>query len=161
MVKQLIRQKTFSPAETEQTGAELARLMQKDSTLPPFIALYGDLGVGKTAFTRGFTAIVAPEAAVRSPTFALVHEYRAWPRSVFHFDMYRIKDEDDLFSIGFYDYLNRPGICLCEWSENIPFALPEQYIRVIIKKSSAENENEREISIEWTDEDAPEGETML
>ena len=83
-----------SVAETEACGAALARRMQSDPSLPPFVALFGDLGVGKTAFVRGFTGVISPASAVRSPTFALVREYPAKPRPVFHFDMYRITDED-------------------------------------------------------------------
>ena len=97
---------SHSPQETEQIGRELAKEMQKASSLPPFVALYGDLGVGKTAFVRGFTSEIAPSARVKSPTFALVHEYKGSATTVFHFDMYRITGEDDLYSIGFYDYLD-------------------------------------------------------
>jgi tRNA threonylcarbamoyladenosine biosynthesis protein TsaE len=148
MKELIISQATQNAAQTETLGRTLAEQMLADETLPPFIALYGDLGVGKTAFVRGFTSRISPEALVRSPTFALVNEYRAKPRSVFHFDMYRISDEDDLFSIGYYDYLNRPGICLVEWSENIPYALPEEYLRVTITKKGADAPDERRIEIE-------------
>ena len=144
---------TFSPAETEAAGAALARQMQENDTLPPFIALYGDLGVGKTAFVRGFASVIAPESLVRSPTFALVNEYRAKPRSLFHFDMYRIEDEDDLYSIGFYDYLERRGICLVEWSEKIPYALPEDYLRVTIEKDAPDTPDSRRITVEVRSEE--------
>ncbi|MBO4979184.1 MAG: tRNA (adenosine(37)-N6)-threonylcarbamoyltransferase complex ATPase subunit type 1 TsaE [Clostridia bacterium] len=137
---------TRSPEETEEVGKSLAAAMTDDSTLPPFVAFYGDLGVGKTAFIRGFVSVISPSSAVRSPTFALVNEYRGGARPVFHFDMYRIEDEDDLYSIGFDDYPDR-GICLIEWSENIPFALPEEYIRVFIQKTP-DDENQRSIMIE-------------
>lgn len=146
---------TRAAEETEALGATLADMMLADASLPAFIALYGDLGVGKTAFVRGFTSRVAPTAGVRSPTFALVNEYRATPRSVFHFDMYRITDEDDLFSIGYYDYLNRPGICLVEWSENIPYALPDDYIRVVIEKPDPTQPSLRSVTAERTDERPP------
>ena len=136
-----------STEETEQIGASLADRILADSTLPHFVALYGDLGVGKTAFIRGFTARLAPAARVKSPTFALVHEYRGTPLSVFHFDLYRIEDEDELYSIGFYDYLDRSGICLVEWSEKIEYALPERYLRVEIVKNSAECVDSRELRI--------------
>ncbi len=136
---------TNSPAQTEALGAFLAERMTSDPTMPPFVALFGDLGVGKTAFIRGFTSKIAPNARVKSPTFALVHEYKGDRLSVFHFDMYRIDGEDDLYSIGFYDYLDRRGICLVEWSENIEFALPEQYLRVEIVKDSAERTDSRRI----------------
>ena len=133
---------THSPEETEAVGAEVAR----EITSPAFIALYGDLGVGKTAFVRGLTSVLAPGVAVRSPTFALVNEYRGKPCSVFHFDMYRITDEDELYSIGFYDYLDR-GVCVVEWSENIGYALPEEYLKITIEKTDG-GENERRIRIE-------------
>lgn len=139
---------TSEAAETEACGGKLAERMSKDATLPPFIALYGDLGVGKTAFVRGFTAKIAPEALVRSPTFALVNEYRAKPRSVFHFDMYRITSEDDLISIGYDDYLTRAGICLVEWSENIEDSLPDRYIRVTIEKDDPKKPDSRRITLE-------------
>ncbi len=137
---------TASAKETEEVGAMLARAMCEDLSLPPFIALYGDLGVGKTAFVRGFASVIAPSSLVRSPTFALVNEYRAKPRSLFHFDMYRIEDEDDLYSIGFYDYLDRSGICLVEWSENIPYALPERYLRISIEKCGTDEPDRRVIT---------------
>jgi tRNA threonylcarbamoyladenosine biosynthesis protein TsaE len=137
---------THSPTETEEIGRSLAAAMTEDATLPPFVAFYGDLGVGKTAFIRGFVSLLSPESAVRSPTFALVNEYRGGKRPIFHFDMYRIADEDDLYSIGFDDYPDR-GICLVEWSENIPFALPDEYVRVFIEKTPTD-ENERIITIE-------------
>jgi tRNA threonylcarbamoyladenosine biosynthesis protein TsaE len=139
---------TASAEETEAFGASLAEKMMNDPSIPPFIALYGDLGVGKTAFVRGFASVIAPGAIVRSPTFALVNEYRAKPRSLFHFDMYRIADEDDLYSIGFYDYQDRNGICLVEWSENIPYALPEQYLRVSIEKNRTDSPDNRLISVQ-------------
>ena len=138
---------TSDVSETEQVGAALAKRMTNDATLPPFIALYGDLGVGKTAFVRGFASVIAKDAAVRSPTFALVNEYRAKPRSLFHFDMYRIEDEDDLYSIGFYDYLDRRGICLVEWSERIPYALPNDYLRVTIEKNDPNDPASRKITV--------------
>lgn len=137
-----------SPSETENAGKLLASAMQDDTALPPFVALYGDLGVGKTAFVRGFASVLSPTSAVRSPTFALVNEYRGGKRPLFHFDMYRIESEDDLYSIGFDDYLDR-GICLTEWSENIPYALPDEYFRVTIEKTDASSlPDQRTITIE-------------
>ena len=138
---------TSSVDETEAIGRALADEMMRRPELGRFVALYGDLGVGKTAFIRGFTALLAPRARVKSPTFAIVNEYRGEPLSVFHFDMYRITDEDELYSIGFYDYLDRRGICLVEWSENIPFALPDRYLRVEITKSNPAVPDERTVHI--------------
>ena len=129
---------TTSPEETEAVGATLARLMESDGTLPTFIAMYGDLGVGKTAFVRGLASVMAPGRAVRSPTFALVNEYRvAGKRPLFHFDMYRIESEDDLWSIGFEDYPDA-GVCVAEWCEKIPFALPDLFVEVCIEKCPPE-----------------------
>lgn len=127
---------SHSPEETEQLGAKLAVFMETHPQFPSFLALYGDLGVGKTALIRGFASVYVPGAAVRSPTFALVNEYqnKSAKRSLFHFDMYRIENEDDLMSIGFYDYQDRPGVCMVEWSENIPFALPDRYLKITIQK---------------------------
>ncbi len=137
---------TFSPEETEAVGISVAHSLLEDDSLPRFIALYGDLGVGKTAFVRGLVSVLAPNSAVRSPTFALVNEYRAKPLPIFHFDMYRIEDEDALESIGFYDYLDR-GLCVVEWSENIGYALPERYIRVQIQKCDAAQPDKRSITV--------------
>lgn len=139
---------TATPQMTEEVGARLAKRMQEDPSLPPFVALYGDLGVGKTAFVRGFASVFSPAAAVRSPTFALVHEYRGGGKQLFHFDMYRIDSEEDLLSIGFYDYWDRNGICLVEWSEKIPYALPEAYIRVLIEKNDPSCPESRRITLQ-------------
>ena len=138
---------TNSAEETEAIGREVAQAILDDTSLPRFIALYGDLGVGKTAFTRGLASVIAPNARVKSPTFALVNEYKGASLSVFHFDMYRIEDEDDLYSIGFYDYFDRNGICLVEWSENIEYALPDAYLRAEIRKCSATDTDKREIHL--------------
>ena len=154
MERPIFSMQTSCAEETEQLGAKLAKMICRDNALPFFVALYGDLGVGKTAFVRGFTSEIAPGACVRSPTFALVNEYRAKPLSVFHFDMYRITDEDDLVSIGFYDYLDRRGICLVEWSENIPYALPEAYLRVTIEKDNPDAPNSRRITAQLIGEDS-------
>lgn len=148
----LFTRQSSSTEETEQIGAELARLLSSDPSLPAFVALYGDLGVGKTAFTRGVASVIAPEALVRSPTFALVNEYRGKKdatrfSAVFHFDMYRIDSEDDLDSIGFWDYSFRHGLILTEWSEKIPYALPEDHIRLTIEKTD-QGESVRHITAE-------------
>ena len=138
---------THSTEETESFGAKIAELIANDSTLPKFIALFGDLGVGKTAFVRGFSSKITPNSRVKSPTFALVNEYRGEPLSVFHFDMYRIEDEDELYSIGFFDYLNRRGVCLVEWSENIEYALPDEYFSLTIEKCLADSEDKRKLTL--------------
>ena len=129
---------TLSPEETEAMGAALARLLEGNSACPTFIAMYGDLGVGKTAFVRGMASVMAPGRGVRSPTFSLVNEYRVpGKKPLFHFDMYRIESEDDLYSIGFEDYPDA-GYCVAEWCEKIPFALPDIYLEVRIEKCPPE-----------------------
>ena len=143
---------TSGVSETEAAGAALASRILADSALPRFVALFGDLGVGKTAFVRGFSSVVAPTSLVRSPTFALVNEYRGTPCPIFHFDMYRIECEDDLDSIGFYDYLDRGGICLVEWSEKIPYALPDEYLRVTIEKTDPNEPDQRKITVRQIEE---------
>ena len=141
---------TNSPDETEAMGKSLAELLADDASAPRFVAMYGDLGVGKTAFVRGFCSDICAGATVKSPTFALVNEYKCISnkniKKVCHFDMYRIVDEDDLYSIGFYDYLREDILCIAEWCELIPYALPDKYIRVEITKQDFENK--RNISIE-------------
>ena len=136
-----------TPEQTEGVGAELAKEVLSGA-LPCFIALEGDLGVGKTAFTRGFVSVVSPASAVRSPTFALVNEYRNRETSkvVYHFDVYRIIDDDDLYSTGFYDYLDR-GICVVEWSENIRYAFPDSYVTVRIEKNDENDPDSRLITV--------------
>lgn len=137
---------------TEEVGKMLAFDMKNDSSLPRFVAMYGDLGVGKTAFVRGFCEDLCPSYTVKSPTFSLVNEYKCPKdagiiKKVFHFDMYRIIDEDDLYSIGFYDYLRPDAVCIAEWCEMIPYALPESYIKVEIGKVDLSDKRNISISI--------------
>lgn len=147
-MKILKKIQTHSTNETESVGVELAKMMLLDASMPRFVALEGDLGVGKTVFVRGFISVVAPNSAVRSPTFALVNEYKNKEngKKVYHFDVYRIVGEDDLYSIGFYDYLDS-GICLVEWSENIRYAFPKKYLTVRIEKDNAEDTESRLITV--------------
>ena len=133
---------TTSADETEKVGAEL-RGQVKDNA---FLALFGDLGAGKTAFVRGFIQSALPDAIVTSPTYNIVNKYTFNDKNIYHFDMYRITDDDDLYSVGFYDYLDN-GIIISEWSENIPFAIPDEYVKITIKKLSCDNE--REITVEF------------
>ncbi len=135
-----------SPEETEALGKRIASVLKGRE----MIALFGDLGAGKTAFTRGLCAGLGVSDGVSSPTFAIVNAYRGrFP--VYHFDMYRITDTDDLFATGFYDYLGT-GVIVIEWSENIESELEPDCIRIRIKKSDAENE--RIFEIEGLDADA-------
>ena len=138
---------SLSADATEAIGEELALQIIKDKSLPRFIALYGDLGVGKTAFVRGFCSYFG-EARVKSPTFSIVNEYRFSDTCVFHFDMYRITDDEDLYSTGFYEYFSRDGYMLAEWCENIPYAIPDDAYIVRIEKISPETPDKRRITIE-------------
>ena len=147
MTEPIFFQITHTPAETEAAGARLAELLPKKSV--SFVAMYGDLGAGKTAFVRGMAAKLVPDALVSSPTYALVNEYRGTDTVIYHFDMYRISDEDDLESIGFYDYFSpdrRYPTCViaAEWCENIPSSLPDAYYRVQIEKDGGD----RRITVE-------------
>ncbi len=137
---------TTATEETEAVGAALARALEADASLPRYIAMYGDLGVGKTAFVRGLCSVLVPGRAVKSPTFALVHEHRVKGKPpLFHFDLYRIDSEDDLYSIGYDDYLDT-GICVCEWCEKIPYAVPAHHVAVCLTKDAADP-NVRHIEI--------------
>lgn len=115
---------TRSAAETEALGAAVGRALTGGAVL----ALFGGLGMGKTAFVRGLAAGRGLEAEVSSPTFALVHEYGGQPPLV-HFDMYRVTGWDDLYSTGFFDYIDAGCILAVEWSENVEGALPEDALR--------------------------------
>ncbi len=129
-----------SVEETER----FAENFSKHLTGNEIIAMYGGLGAGKTAFTRGLAKGLEVEDSVSSPTFAIVNEYSGvYP--LYHFDMYRIENWNDLESIGFFDYIDN-GIVVIEWSENIEGALPSDVIKVYIDKT--DNENERIIKIE-------------
>lgn len=125
---------TVGTAETEAVGRALCERLLAAGRKTAFVALFGDLGVGKTAFVRGFVSALLPDARVKSPTYTIVNEYRGASIPVFHFDVYRIEGEDDLYSTGYYDYLDA-GYLLCEWSEKIPFALPGDRITVRIEKT--------------------------
>ena len=116
---------TNSPTETEAVGASFAPLVSSGGV----IALYGGLGMGKTAFVRGLAAGLKRDAEVSSPTFALVNDYGGNPPLV-HFDMYRVTGWEDLYTTGFFDYLDAGAILVIEWSEHVEAALPEGTIRV-------------------------------
>lgn len=133
---------TRSPQETERLGAALAQYL-----LPGDVLAYtGDLGAGKTAFTRGLAAGLGITDRVTSPTYTVVNEYLSGRLPLFHFDMYRLHSADELFDIGWEDYLTRGGVCAVEWSENVEEAL-EDPIRVELRKVNDDPE-QRVISIE-------------
>lgn len=121
--------------ETEALAARVAEKLHGGEV----IAFTGPMGMGKTAFTRGLVLALNGEDIVSSPTFALVNEYNA-RLTVQHFDMYRVSGWDDLYSTGFFDYLDTDNVLVIEWSENIEGALPENTIHIDIKKGTSENE---------------------
>lgn len=129
-----------SPEETERIGQAVAKRLKGNEV----IAMFGGLGMGKTAMTRGIAAGLDCGDCVSSPTFALVNEYDGRFK-VYHFDMYRVSGIDDLYAIGFFDYLNT-GVLIIEWSENITDALPDNSIT--IRFENGDEENSRVITIE-------------
>ena len=131
---------TNSPAQTEALGAALGQRLQPGTIL----AYTGDLGAGKTAFTRGLAKGLGATDLVTSPTYAIVNEYLSGRIPLFHFDMYRLKSAEDLWDIGWEDYLERNGVCAVEWSENVTEAL-EDPIFIRLEKV---DENTRRIIIE-------------
>jgi tRNA threonylcarbamoyladenosine biosynthesis protein TsaE len=121
---------TNNEAETAIAGRRLAEMLSPGNV----VALYGELGAGKTSFVRGLAEGLKVTARVSSPTFTIVNEYPG-PVPLFHFDMYRLKNEDELFDIGWEDYQMRGGICAVEWSENVEKAFDSSVIRVLIEKT--------------------------
>ena len=131
---------TNSPEETEALGAALGRALRPGTV----VAYRGDLGAGKTAFTRGLAKGLGCREPVTSPTYTIVNEYLSGRMPLFHFDMYRLRSAADLFDIGWEDYLDRGGVCAVEWSENVAEAM-EGAVTVAIEKTG---EDSRRITIE-------------
>ena len=131
---------THSPAQTEAVGAALGRILQPGTVL----AYRGDLGAGKTAFTRGLARGLGAADTVTSPTYTIVNEYLSGRIPLFHFDMYRLSDADALWDIGWEDYLDRGGVCAVEWSENVADAMTDAII-ISLEKLGDED---RRITIE-------------
>lgn len=135
---------TDNCTETEKLGFEIAKKLPKGA----FVAMYGDLGTGKTAFVRGALKQLCPDAHVSSPTYTVMHTYNG-KETVYHFDLYRITDDDDLYSTGFYDITESGNIVFCEWCENCPRAVPEGAVTVNIERICGEgNEDKRRITVE-------------
>ena len=135
---------TNSPEQTEAVGQALGQVLTPGTIL----AYEGDLGAGKTAFTRGLARGLGATEPVTSPTYTIVNEYLSGRLPLFHFDMYRLGCADDLWDIGWEDYLERGGVCAVEWSENVAEAM-EGAIRVRIEKLE---EQTRRIILEGVDE---------
>ena len=133
---------TNSAEETEALGARLGERLEPGAV----IAFTGDLGAGKTAFTRGLARGLGCTGRVTSPTFTVVNEYEG-RLPLFHFDLYRLEGEDALYDVGWEDYLDRGGVCAVEWSERAEAALPRETVWVSIRRC-AESEDWRRITIE-------------
>ncbi len=136
---------THSREETEALGARLANALTEGRV----VAFTGDLGAGKTAFVSGMAKALGVEERVTSPTFTIVNEYEGGRLPLFHFDMYRLGSAEELFHIGWEDYLARGGVCAVEWSENVEEAIEPDAVRVSILRG--EGEDDRIVHIEGVD----------
>ena len=134
-----------SDVETEQIGKNLAEMLTNLGIKRAYIAMRGEMGVGKTVFTRGFVSHFG-RANVKSPTYTIVNEYRVGGVNIYHFDLYRISDGDDLESIGYHEYVESDAYSIVEWSERVPEYIPEDAITVTISRV-AEDESLRDIEI--------------
>ena len=133
---------THSPDETRLLGQRLARVLEPGTV----VAFTGDLGAGKTAFVSGMAKGLGIEERVTSPTFTIVNEYEGGRLPLFHFDLYRLNSAEELFDIGWEDYLARDGVCAVEWTEHVAEAMEDDAIRVSIRRG--EDDNSRIIEIE-------------
>ena len=133
--------RTQSVEQTQQLGCRLAEYLTPGAV----VAFTGDLGAGKTAFTQGIARGMGVTERVTSPTFTIVNEYEGGKMPLFHFDMYRLGSSEDLFDIGWEDYLARGGVCVVEWSEIVEDALDDYCVRVDIRRG--ETDHERVIAI--------------
>ena len=134
-----------SDTETEQIGKNLAEMLTKLGIKRAYIAMRGEMGVGKTVFTRGFVSHFG-RANVKSPTYTIVNEYKAGGVNIYHFDLYRISDGDDLESIGYHEYVESDAYSIVEWSERVPEYIPADAITVTISRV-AEDESARNVEI--------------
>jgi tRNA threonylcarbamoyladenosine biosynthesis protein TsaE len=126
---------THSPEETASLGARLAQVLRAGDV----VAFTGDLGAGKTAFVSGMARGLGIEDRVTSPTFTIVNEYEGGRLPLFHFDMYRLGSADELFDVGWEDYLARGGVCAVEWTENVAEAIEPDAVRVSIRRGDDES----------------------
>ena len=132
---------SLSPSQTVEIGREIANMLKSGDV----IALFGDLGMGKTCLISGIADGLGFSGEVSSPTFALVNEYIGGRLNLYHFDMYRVEGWEDLYSTGYFDYLESGGVLAIEWSENIVAALPESVIEITIERT---DETQRKITVE-------------
>ena len=134
-----------SDVETENIGRKLAEMLTNLGKSRAYIAMRGEMGVGKTVFTRGFVSYFG-RANVKSPTYTIVNEYRVGKKNIYHFDLYRISDGDDLESIGYHEYVESDAYSIVEWSERVPEYIPEDAITVTISRV-ADDESKRDVEI--------------
>ncbi|RCX12743.1 tRNA threonylcarbamoyladenosine biosynthesis protein TsaE [Anaerobacterium chartisolvens] len=138
------RFKTFSEQETKDVGWSLGKLLKAGD----LVCLKGDLGAGKTAFTYGIARAAGVQGYITSPTFTIVNEYNS-SIPLYHFDVYRISDAEEMFDIGLEEYIGGEGISVIEWADLIQEVLPEEYIAVRISKEPSEGDNARIIEVEF------------
>lgn len=132
-----------SPEETRALGEKLSEGFESGTV----IALVGDLGVGKTHFTQGVADGLGVGESVASPTFTIICEYEEGRLPLYHMDVYRIEDEDELFEIGFEDYLYSDGVVIIEWADLIPNSMPDKYTKILIEKDLAKGLSYRRITV--------------
>ncbi|MCR5210969.1 MAG: tRNA (adenosine(37)-N6)-threonylcarbamoyltransferase complex ATPase subunit type 1 TsaE [Lachnospiraceae bacterium] len=132
-----------SPEETEAVAAELAKEVLAGS----IYTLSGDLGAGKTVFAKGFAKGLGISSPVTSPTFTLVNEYHEGRLPLFHFDVYRLGEAEELYDTGFFDYLSSGGVCLIEWAERVEELIPKPYFCIVIEKDLSRGEDFRSITL--------------
>lgn len=138
----------YSEDDTRNIGRDLGR----DALAGELYCLDGDLGTGKTVFAKGFAEGLSVGETVDSPTFTILKEYRDGRIPLYHFDVYRIADPDEMFEIGYEDFFYGDGVCLVEWASLIGELIPENAIRINIKKNNAKGFDYRKITIEYPDE---------
>lgn len=134
---------SFSPEETEKLGKQLAESAKKGQ----IFCLNGDLGVGKTVFTKGFAAGLGVKEHVTSPTFTIVNEYHDGKMPFYHFDVYRISCEEEMDDIGYEEYFFGEGVCLVEWAELVKDLIPKDALWITLEKDYAKSEDYRKITV--------------
>ncbi|MBQ3512900.1 MAG: tRNA (adenosine(37)-N6)-threonylcarbamoyltransferase complex ATPase subunit type 1 TsaE [Lachnospiraceae bacterium] len=143
-----MKKETSTPEETK----ELAISLAKEAKAGDIILLHGDLGVGKTVFSQGFAQGLKIEEPIQSPTFTILQEYDEGTLPFYHFDVYRISDPEEMYEIGFQDYLYGNGVCLIEWASKVEELLPEKVIEIKIEKNLEKGFDYRMITITYPEE---------
>lgn len=141
------RYESFSEADTFNIGKEIASFVKESD----IVCLEGDLGVGKTVFTKGFAIGLNIDECITSPTFTIVQEYDEGRLPLYHFDVYRISDPEEMYEIGFDEYINDDGVCLIEWASMIEDILPKDIIKVNIYKDLDKGVDYRLVTVEGID----------